>query len=426
MKTLLFIKTPILTFLVSVAILALFADTPNVEPNETFFGNSEDAPIAIRINSGGPQITYNGEVFEKDRAYGGDSKSFKNSQIADIKKTDRDELYRTERSTLSGKNSFTYAISLPNGSYTIKLHFAEIYWGATGGEAAGPADRVFDVTIENQKKLTNFNIYDEAGSMTALVKTFTVTVTDGTMNLGFKSSKDQPKLAALEILGEDDQQDNGGADEAIYINAGGNQLVSNGKTFLEDRFYKGGRKFSNTKIGDIKNTTADALYKTERSTGKNLGTFAYEIPVSAGIYEVKLHFAEIYWGATGGGSGGSGKRVFDLVLENNRVLDNYDLNKEVGSMTAVVKTYTANVSDGILNLDFSASVNEPKISAIEVVKLKQSNDDGDAVARINCGGSSITYNNVVYAADDYYDANANSFKSPYSWDIKNTTEGRHI
>ncbi len=91
------------------------------------------------------------------------------------------------------------------------------------------------------------------------------------------------------------------------------------------------------------------------------------MPAGAATYTVKLHFAEIYWGATGGGPGGTGKRVFSVNFEGGTAeLVNYDIFAEVGAMAAVVKTFGVPVSDGTLNISFTASVDQPKVSAIEV------------------------------------------------------------
>ena len=137
--------------------------------------------------------------------------------------------------------------------------------------------------------------------------------------------------------------------------------------FAADAYFTGnGKSYANNNITDIANTTQDELYRTERSTNQNLQSFGYEIPLTNGEYVVKLHFAEIYFGATGGGTGGSNKRVFSATLEEEPVITNLDLNAEVGPMTATVKTFTTQVSDQVLNLNFSASVNQPKVSAIEI------------------------------------------------------------
>ena len=153
----------------------------------------------------------------------------------------------------------------------------------------------------------------------------------------------------------------------IRINAGGNQVAFGDSVFTADGYFTGnGKSYANNNITDVANTTQDELYRTERSTNQSLQSFGYDIPLTNGEYVVKLHFAEIYFGATGGGTGGSNKRVFSATLEEEPVITNLDLNAEVGPMTATVKTFTTQVNDQVLNLNFSASVNQPKVSAIEI------------------------------------------------------------
>ncbi len=427
MKTPLFLKTGLLALM-----LALFFPKNSSTPLATYdkktnlsshnnTSNTTNALFNMSINCGGHQVTYGKEIFQIDQDFLDSGKTYKNTAVTSIANTDRDAIYLTERSAVSGQSNIKYAIPVPDGTYTIKLHFAEIYWGAKGGEAAGPNDRVFDVSIEGNKVLSDLNIYKEVGSMTALVKTFTVTVRDNEMNINLDASKDQPKISALEIMQIDNSVEptDPVANEAFYINSGGNAYKVGSKTFSADKYYKGGRKFSNNKITDIKGTTADGLYTSERSTGVDYGKFSYEIPVSGGEYEVKLHFAELWWGATGGLSPGTDKRKINVNLEGKSVISNLDLVKEYGSMTAAVKTYKVNVDDGKLNIDFSASKNEPKISAIEVVKV--TNTTTNAVALINCGGKSVSFNGKTYAADKYYDKNSLDYQQS-NGSINNTDE----
>jgi hypothetical protein len=87
---------------------------------------------------------------------------------------------------------------------------------------------------------------------------------------------------------------------------------------------------------------------------------------------VRLHFAEIYFGANGGGPAGSGKRVFDVSLENKLVLDNYDINQDVGPQTITVKEFTVSITDGYVDLFLDASAaaggtDQPKLSALEII-----------------------------------------------------------
>lgn len=101
------------------------------------------------------------------------------------------------------------------------------------------------------------------------------------------------------------------------------------------------------------------LYQTERWGGANNVPFGYAIPVPNGHYEVVFHFAELYWQQ-------SNARVFDVSLEGQTVLNDLDLFSEVGFLNGYISSQTTEVQDGVLNITFSASVDNAKISAIEI------------------------------------------------------------
>ncbi|HEA29089.1 MAG TPA: hypothetical protein ENH91_03695 [Leeuwenhoekiella sp.] len=373
-------------------------------------------PFTLRINSGGGELIYGNQLFVKDAYYTGDSKVFENKGIKDIGNTGHDALYLTERSTLKNKNTFNYAIPVPKGTFKVILHFAEIYWGASNGGPGGGDKRIFNVNIENKQVLTNLDINKEVGSMNALQKEYTVNVDDGILNIYLKASKDQPKISALEIIEKSTDSNS----ERVYINTGGPQVEVNGKLYSADNYYTGGRSFTNYGISDIGDTNEDIIYKSERSTGTGSGGFSYNIPVSNGDYQVKVHLAEIYWDATGGARGGMGKRLINLSLENKRSFSNLDIIKEVGAETALIKTFDVTVSDGILNIDLTASKDEPKIAAIEIDK--KPNVEETVVARINAGSDALTINGKTFQADTYFTGSTTVYQNPKIGDITNTTE----
>jgi Malectin domain len=105
--------------------------------------------------------------------------------------TTEDALYQDERWGMSG-----YKIPIANGTYTVALHFAEIYAPCTA-----PGCRVFSVTAEGNPALTNLDIVAQAGGQyVALVKLINVTVSDGNLDLGFSHTVNASQLAALEIV----------------------------------------------------------------------------------------------------------------------------------------------------------------------------------------------------------------------------------
>ena len=93
-----------------------------------------------------------------------------------------------------------------------------------------------------------------------------------------------------------------------------------------------------------------------------------QIPLADGSYRVRLHIAEPYFGATGGGAGGTGKRVFDVNFEEGaKEIVGLDLNAMVPPMTAYIDTRTVTVIVGNLDIDFAATTNFPSVSAIEII-----------------------------------------------------------
>jgi hypothetical protein len=168
---------------------------------------------------------------------------------------------------------------------------------------------------------------------------------------------------------------------AHRLNAGGPQLTNSIGTFAADNYFSPAPGYTYTTAKAIAGTLDDAMYQTERSSTADNGSFNYALPVSSGKYTVVLHFAELYWYAVG-------QRVFDVALEGALVLDNYDIFKKVGAnFTATTESFVVDVTDGTLNLDFSAlassgGVNRPKVSAIEVIPFQ-----GTAQARVALTGS---------------------------------------
>ncbi|MFD1143685.1 malectin domain-containing carbohydrate-binding protein [Larkinella insperata] len=146
---------------------------------------------------------------------------------------------------------------------------------------------------------------------------------------------------------------------AVRINAGGSSYTtSDGRVFSADAYASGGTEFTTSGGADVQQTDEDALYRTER-----YGAFSYNLPVSNGNYQVTLHFAEVF-------AKSAGQRKFNVALEGERKLTEYDIfEKAGGGYIAVQETFTTQVRDGVLNLDFTrGSVGNAKVSAIEVVQ----------------------------------------------------------
>ena len=179
--------------------------------------------------------------------------------------------------------------------------------------------------------------------------------------------------AAERCDGKDNNCD-GGTDEGdacttagttVRINAGGPETTFDGKTFAADRYFLDGNGYTNSGVN------LPTIYTSERTAG-NPYLLRYNVPVENGAYTLRVHYAEIYWGAPGGGSGGSGRRMFDVSVDGQLVDDDLDITATAGSVTALVREYRVNIMDGVMNIRFDANrstggIDQPKVSAIEIL-----------------------------------------------------------
>lgn len=408
-----------------------------------------EPPAIIRANVGGTDYTASGgDAFATDRPYHegawGHVRGHYYSISNNIGNTIDDLMYQTEVFWLDA-----YRFDVPNGNYTVVLHFAELYYNYTNG-------RVFSAYLENQLVLDHFDIYKEVGFRNATTRTISnVLVNDSRLDVEFEHFRAHAKLSAIEIIRESTSQPrlafspglldfgasetslafqiqnsgtgsldwtatgnqpwitsivpaqgslpgggtanviitvdrqnlanglydgtidistNGGPGQidlllavgnltAVYrMNAGATSNFTDqaGNVWNRDQAYTagsggyvGGSTYSATH--SIENTTDDVLYQSERYEMS-----AYRFDLANGNYEVLLHFAEIYHTA-------ANRRVFSVKIENDWVLSDYDIFADVGANAATKKLFHVPVTDGRLGIEFSATIDAAKISAIEIL-----------------------------------------------------------
>ena len=142
----------------------------------------------------------------------------------------------------------------------------------------------------------------------------------------------------------------------LRINAGKDDVYTDslGKQWSANDGLNGGRSYANT--NEIAQTDNDLIYQSEYY-GQD---FDYSQSVANGNYDVTLHFAETVFFR-------EGQRVFDVSAEDESILDDFDIIDEAGGQDiAIERTFTVGVSDGSIDLDFLAEVNNAKVSAIEI------------------------------------------------------------
>jgi len=340
------------------------------------------------VNAGGPAYSdIAGKTWAADKPYSTASWGYTGggtySTGSAIGGTDDDPLFQTERWGMSA-----YRFDVPNGVYEVELRFAEVYYSRSGA-------RLFDVLLEDVTVLSYLDIYSLVGKNNAYVRTFTVTVTDGALNVRFVVRTDAPKINALRVtslnvptatptntptpLGPTNTRTvtstptltrtatpTGSATPTVTlawrVNCAGSQLTdSGGVVWQADRpFTTGSWGYINGQTASttqpIGGTTDPALYQTQRY---NVSSYRFTVP--NGAYVVTLKFAETYQYA------GIGSRVFNVRIEGQPVLTNFDIVAAVGRFQATDRSFITAVSDGVLQIDFYSVVGPPAVNAIQVV-----------------------------------------------------------
>jgi hypothetical protein len=130
---------------------------------------------------------------------------------------------------------------------------------------------------------------------------------------------------------------------------------SKGNVWAADSGSNGGSEYSVTHA--ISGTSDQPLFQTERWNSPHL-TYHFTLP--NGTYHVNVLLAEIYFSA-------AGQRVMSIAMQGTTVFPNVDIAKDVGQFAADTKSADESVTNGTLTIDMTATVNNPKCSAIEII-----------------------------------------------------------
>lgn len=152
--------------------------------------DSASVKTTIRIKTGitKPLTDETGVVWQADQGFA-DGDTIDRPDIA-IANTKTPSVYRAERYGMT-----KFAQKLPNGKYTVKLHFAETYEGISG-----KGERVFSFNVEG-KEFKDFDVCVKAGGvLRAYIETVEVEIKDGSLDITFTPNVENPEINAIEII----------------------------------------------------------------------------------------------------------------------------------------------------------------------------------------------------------------------------------
>jgi beta-galactosidase len=157
----------------------------------------------VSINAGGPAESNssggdNGFVADEDYGTAGTTYSVTNPITIPANLVPIAAPTAVYQSARQGAVTYTIPGLTAGTNYTVRLHFAELYFPAAG-------DREFDVAINGTSVLTNFDIYGTAGAQyTAVIKQYVATAnSSGDIVITFTNGAlDQPMINGIEVLGD--------------------------------------------------------------------------------------------------------------------------------------------------------------------------------------------------------------------------------
>ncbi len=159
------------------------------------------AEVIYRVNAAGEKdyVDENGALWKADQVWEGkntwgavDGTTVHRFNLDPIQGTPAPDVYLDERYSMDG-----YCFKVPNGTYSLRLHFAETYEGITA-----EGERVFTVKVEGEPVLKDLDVFKEAGGFAKpLVKTVPdVKVSDGRLDIEFVPNVQNPEINGIEVL----------------------------------------------------------------------------------------------------------------------------------------------------------------------------------------------------------------------------------
>jgi Malectin domain len=161
-------------------------------PAQAAANESTAASKAIRIDAGSekPYTDSEGNMWLADQGFPDGDITDRGADVQ-VSNTKDPAIYRTEHFDMT-----SFSQKVPNGKYTVKLHFAETYEGING-----PEQRIFSFNVGG-KEFKDFDVVAKAGGVRrAYVATVDdVNVTNGELDITFLENVQSPEINGIEII----------------------------------------------------------------------------------------------------------------------------------------------------------------------------------------------------------------------------------
>ena len=146
--------------------------------------------LVYAINAGSTGAAMRGGIeYQPDRfSTGGAAQAVEE----DIAGTDEDAVYQSER-----YGDYRYEVPVSDATYSVRLHFAELYQTEAGA-------RSFTVAVEGVEVFNSLDLFAEVGAFTAYdVDVFDVAVSDGKLTITLTTVADNATISGFAIFSAD-------------------------------------------------------------------------------------------------------------------------------------------------------------------------------------------------------------------------------
>ncbi len=142
-----------------------------------------------------------------------------------------------------------------------------------------------------------------------------------------------------------------------------------GHVWTADRYFGGGQSWT-VRYRRILRTQDPQLFLTARQGEE----FGYDIPLQPGLYELRLYFAETFYGDDNSEGGGESSRMFDVFANGVKLLGDFDpLSDAGGTNTADVRVFAgaSPAADGRLHLRFRNHWQLKGVAFVNAIQLSR-------------------------------------------------------